>query len=47
MHGDRRGTDLLDAILKEVADFSGSATHQDDITLLTLDLAAAKLSDGS
>jgi sigma-B regulation protein RsbU (phosphoserine phosphatase) len=39
MRGDRRGPDLLDDLLKEVADFSGSSTHQDDITLLTLDLA--------
>jgi sigma-B regulation protein RsbU (phosphoserine phosphatase) len=41
MRGDRRGSDLLDDILKEVVDFSGSSTHQDDITLLTLNLAPA------
>ncbi len=39
MSGNRRGSDLLEGLLKEVADFSGSASHQDDITLLTLDLA--------
>jgi sigma-B regulation protein RsbU (phosphoserine phosphatase) len=40
MRGDRRGLELINGILTEVADFSGSPTHQDDITLLTLDLAA-------
>jgi sigma-B regulation protein RsbU (phosphoserine phosphatase) len=35
--GDRRGASLLDAILGEVAAFTGSASHQDDVTLLTLD----------
>jgi sigma-B regulation protein RsbU (phosphoserine phosphatase) len=40
MRGDRRGPELLDGILTEVIDFSGSSTHQDDITLLTLDVAA-------
>jgi len=39
MRGDRRGRELLDGILKEVEAFSGSSTHQDDITLLTLDSA--------
>ena len=39
MRGDRRGADLLDDILREVAAFTGSANHQDDVTLLTLDLA--------
>ena len=34
-----RGSDLLDGILSEVVAFSNSTNHQDDITLLTLDLA--------
>ncbi|MGO9463828.1 MAG: PP2C family protein-serine/threonine phosphatase [Isosphaeraceae bacterium] len=38
MRRDRRGKDLLDGLLSEVAAFSGSSTYQDDITLLTLDL---------
>ena len=41
MRGNRRGTDLLDALLAEVSAFSGSETHQDDVTILTMDLAAA------
>ncbi len=41
MGGDRRGAVLLDDILREVASFTGSANHQDDITLLTLDLSMA------
>jgi serine phosphatase RsbU (regulator of sigma subunit) len=36
---DRRGADLLDGLLSEVVAFSNSPDHQDDITLLTLDLA--------
>jgi len=39
IRGDRTGSELLDDILAEVAAFTGSSTHQDDITLLTLDLA--------
>jgi sigma-B regulation protein RsbU (phosphoserine phosphatase) len=41
MRGDRRGTDLLDALLAEVSAFSESESHQDDVTILTMDLAAA------
>jgi sigma-B regulation protein RsbU (phosphoserine phosphatase) len=41
MRGDRRGQELLDGVLAEVAAFLGPSTHQDDITLLTLDLAPA------
>jgi sigma-B regulation protein RsbU (phosphoserine phosphatase) len=37
--GDRRGAVLLDGLLADVAAFTGSSSHQDDITLLTLDLA--------
>jgi sigma-B regulation protein RsbU (phosphoserine phosphatase) len=37
--GDRRGASLLDGVIEEVTAFSGSATNQDDITILTLDLA--------
>jgi sigma-B regulation protein RsbU (phosphoserine phosphatase) len=39
MRGERRGPDLLDGLLAEVTAFSGSATQQDDITILILDLA--------
>ena len=39
IRGDRTGSELLDDILAEVAAFTGSSNHQDDITLLTLDLA--------
>jgi hypothetical protein len=39
MVGGRLGSDLLDDILSEAAAFTESATHQDDVTLLTLDLA--------
>ena len=38
MRGGRRGAELLDGVLAEVAAFSGSAPHQDDVTLLALDL---------
>jgi sigma-B regulation protein RsbU (phosphoserine phosphatase) len=41
MEGDRRGPDLLDGVLSELAAFSGSAAIQDDVTVLTLDLAWA------
>jgi sigma-B regulation protein RsbU (phosphoserine phosphatase) len=41
MRGDRRGPTLLDALLAEVTAFSGSANHQDDVTILTLDLSGA------
>jgi len=34
-----RGSDLLDALLSEVEAFSNSTNNQDDITLLTLDMA--------
>ena len=34
-----RGSGLLDGLLSEVVAFSNSPNHQDDITLLTLDLA--------
>jgi sigma-B regulation protein RsbU (phosphoserine phosphatase) len=40
MRGNRRGPDLLDGLLGEVAAFSGSSTYQDDITILVLDLAS-------
>ena len=33
-----RGAELLDRLLSEVVAFSGSSIHQDDITLLTLEL---------
>jgi len=39
MRPDRRGKDLLDALLSELAAFSGASNYQDDITLLTMDLA--------
>ncbi len=39
MRSDRRGTEILDGILEEMAAFTGSKVHQDDVTLLTLDLA--------
>jgi len=39
MRSDRRGAELLDGLLSEVAAFSGSALYQDDVTLLTVDLA--------
>ncbi|QDV35743.1 PP2C family protein-serine/threonine phosphatase [Tautonia plasticadhaerens] len=41
MRGDRRGPELLDGLLAELVAFSGSASHQDDITILTLDLSGA------
>jgi sigma-B regulation protein RsbU (phosphoserine phosphatase) len=41
MRGDRRGADLLDRLLADVSAFSGSDAHQDDVTVLTLDLAGA------
>lgn len=41
MRGNRRGTELLDGLLAEVTAFSGCADHQDDVTMLTLDLAPA------
>ncbi len=44
MRRDRRGKDLLDGLLSEVAAFSGSSTFQDDITLLTMDLAETRAS---
>jgi serine phosphatase RsbU (regulator of sigma subunit) len=37
---DRKGPALLDAILNDVAAFTGSSTHQDDVTLLTVELAS-------
>jgi phosphoserine phosphatase RsbU/P len=37
MSGDRRGAELLEDIIRNVAAFTGSSKHQDDITLLTLD----------
>jgi sigma-B regulation protein RsbU (phosphoserine phosphatase) len=40
MRGDCRGAELLDEVLKDVAAFTGSSTHHDDVTLLTLDWAA-------
>jgi serine phosphatase RsbU (regulator of sigma subunit) len=36
MSGDRRGAELLDDIIRNVAAFTGSSKHQDDITLLTI-----------
>jgi sigma-B regulation protein RsbU (phosphoserine phosphatase) len=41
MRGDRRGTDLLDALLAELSAFSESESHNDDVTIVTMDLAAA------
>jgi sigma-B regulation protein RsbU (phosphoserine phosphatase) len=41
MRGEHRGTALLDAVLAEVSAYSGSESHQDDVTILTMDLAAA------
>jgi len=41
MQADQRGPDLLDGLLADVTAFSGSATYQDDLTILTLDLATA------
>lgn len=35
--GDRRGSALLDEILRQMAAFTGSSSYQDDVTLLTLD----------
>ena len=37
MAGDRRGSALLDEILRQMAAFTGSSSYQDDVTLLTLD----------
>ena len=37
MNRDRRGAELLDDILREIAGFTGSVNHQDDVTLLMLD----------
>lgn len=39
LRGNRRGSDLLDGLLAEVTAFTGTPTHQDDITILALDLA--------
>ena len=33
-----RGADLLDSLLADLVAFSNSPNHQDDITLLSLDL---------
>jgi sigma-B regulation protein RsbU (phosphoserine phosphatase) len=41
MGGQRRGSELLDAVLAEISAYSGSESHQDDVTILTMDLAAA------
>lgn len=41
MRADLRGAELLDGLLAELAAFSGSASHQDDITILALDLGRA------
>jgi sigma-B regulation protein RsbU (phosphoserine phosphatase) len=41
MVGNRRGSELLDNILSEVAAFTGSSNHQDDVTLLTVELAGS------
>lgn len=38
MPGLLRGVDLLDRLLAEVAQFTGPAPHQDDITLVALDM---------
>jgi hypothetical protein len=38
MRGGRRGRDLLDGLLDEVTTFSGTTSHQDDVTVLALDL---------
>ena len=37
----QRGSDLLDTLLSEISAFSNTPTNQDDITLLSLDLAGA------
>jgi serine phosphatase RsbU (regulator of sigma subunit) len=39
MSRDRRGADLLDDVLGELEAFTGSSNHQDDVTVLTLNLA--------
>jgi phosphoserine phosphatase RsbU/P len=39
MRGDHSGAELLDEILGDLAAFTGSSAHQDDVTLLTLNLA--------
>lgn len=39
---DRRGSQLLDGLLAELAAFTGSSSYQDDITLLTVDLAGSR-----
>ena len=41
--GKRRGADLLDSLLSDVVAFSNSPNNQDDITLLTLDLAGTAI----
>jgi sigma-B regulation protein RsbU (phosphoserine phosphatase) len=41
MRGGRRGPVLLDGLLAELTAFSGSTIHQDDVTILALDLAVA------
>ena len=38
--GAHRGSELLDEILRELAAFTGSSSHQDDVTLLTLDFSS-------
>jgi sigma-B regulation protein RsbU (phosphoserine phosphatase) len=38
MRGERRGAELLDGLLAEAVDFTGSPALQDDITLLSLEL---------
>jgi phosphoserine phosphatase RsbU/P len=38
MGKDRRGADLLDDILSELTAFTGSSSHQDDVTLLMMEL---------
>jgi sigma-B regulation protein RsbU (phosphoserine phosphatase) len=41
MRGDRRGDELLDRLLADLSAFAGSGAHQDDVTVLALELAGA------
>ena len=40
MAGGLCGAGLLDGLLSDLAAYSNSSSHQDDVTLLTLDLTA-------
>src|SRR5436309_1204320 len=41
LRGARRGPELLDGLLADVAAFSGAVAQRDDVTILSLDLAGA------